>query len=109
VIDEVSRYDLADAVVRVIVTASPENEPLLRDRDIKNALRDVAFLAAIQRDIDYPVRTRLGVERPEGLAPIELFDLYLSKREIDPQRADLLTGYAEAIFEADAAERDERG
>jgi DNA repair protein SbcD/Mre11 len=109
VIDELSRYDLSDAVVRVIVTATPENEPLLRDRDIKSALSGAAFLAAIQRNIDYPVRTRLGVERPEGLAPIELFDLYLGKREIDPERADLLAAYAEAIFEADTAERDEGG
>jgi exonuclease SbcD len=109
VIDELGRYDLSEAVVRVIVTATPENEPLLRDRDIKKALDDAAFLAAIQRDIDYPVRSRLGVERPEGLAPIELFDLYLLKKDVDSQHYDELVAYAEAIFEADAAAQDERG
>jgi exonuclease SbcD len=109
VIDELGRYDLADAVVRVIVTATPDNEPLLRDRDIRAALGEAAFLAAIQRDIDYPVRSRLGVERPEGLAPAELFDLYLQKKGTDPERVELLTAYAEAIFEADYGAQDEMG
>ena len=46
--------------------------------------------AAIQRDIDYPVRARLGVERPEELAPLELLDLYLTKKGMAPDRVELL-------------------
>jgi exonuclease SbcD len=90
VIDEIARYDIEEAVVRVEIKIGPESEPLLRDREIEAALTPAAFVAAIRRDIDYPVRARLGVERPEGLGPIELLERYLAAKGIDPQRIELL-------------------
>lgn len=98
IIQTVARYDLQDAVVRVIVNATPENEPLIRDRDIELALDGCGFLAAIQRDIDYPVRARLGVERPEGLTPMELLERYLNSKNTDPNRHALLMEYAEHLL-----------
>ncbi len=98
IIKTASRYDLTDAVVRVVVTATPENEPLIRDRDIEVALEGCAFMAAIQREIDYPVRARLGVERPEGLTPLELLDRFLRSKATDPERQALLMEYAEHLL-----------
>jgi exonuclease SbcD len=98
IIKTVSRYDLTEAVVRVMVTATPENEPLIRDRDIEQALEGCAFVAAIQRDIDYPVRARLGVERPEGLTPMELLDRFLRSKGTDPDRHSVLMDYAERLL-----------
>jgi exonuclease SbcD len=98
VIGTISHYDVTDAVVRVIITATPENEPLIRDRDIEAALNGCAYVAAIQRDIDYPVRARLGVERPEGLTPLELLERYLRSKDAHPDRIALLTEYAEQFL-----------
>lgn len=98
VIKAIGKHDVKDAVVRVIVQATPENEPLLRDRDIEHALSGAAFVAAIQRDIDYPIRRRLGVERPEELSPLELLERYLMNKDYDPERIRELKEYAERMF-----------
>lgn len=98
VLKAIKKVDVTDAVVRVIVTATPENEPLLRDRDIEAALSGAAFVAAIQRDIDYPVRSRLGVDRPEGLTPLELLDRFLISRQTDPDRIKRLIEVAEILM-----------
>lgn len=98
VIAEIEQYDVTDAVVRVIITATPENEVLIREHEIKGALSQAAFIAAIQRDIEYPVRRRLGVERPEGLTPLELLERYLIAKDVSPERAAVLKEYAERII-----------
>lgn len=94
----IKKKDVADAVVRVIVNTSPENEPLIRDRDIEAALDGAAMLAAIQREIDYPVRSRLGVERPEGLEPLELLERFLICKDLPPDRINLLLDHAQGIL-----------
>ncbi len=104
----VALYDVADAVVRVIITATPENEPLIRDRDIEKALEHGAFIAAIQREIDYPARTRLGVERPEGLSPLEMIDRYLISRDTGLERRRVLLEHARVIIDDQSAEDSEQ-
>jgi exonuclease SbcD len=98
VIEAIARYDVDEAVVRVIITATPENEALIRDRDIQAALEDAAFVAGIKREVDYPVRRRLGVESPERLEPSELLERYFKTKEIAPERIEALKNYAENIF-----------
>jgi exonuclease SbcD len=101
VVEEIAQYDVADAVVRVIISATPDNELLLRDRDIEAALQQAAFIAAVQREIDYPVRTRLQSASPESLSPRELLERYLITKGATPERMALLLEYADALFEAE--------
>jgi DNA repair protein SbcD/Mre11 len=98
ILKAIKKQDTTDAVVRVIITTSPENEPLIRDRDIESALNGCAYVAAIQREIDYPVRSRLGVERPEGLEPLELLERFLICKDISPDRIELLMDYAQGLM-----------
>lgn len=98
ILEAIARYDVTGAVVRMIITAAPENEPRIRDREITQALDGCAYVAAIQRDIDYPARARLGVERPEGLSETELLERYLLAKGVSPERIDVLKAYAERIF-----------
>ncbi len=97
-LEEIARYDVTDAVVRVIISTSTENDALIRDRDIKAALESAAFVAAIQHEIDYPVRRRLGVDRVEGLTPVELLEKYLQHKEFEPDRISLLTEFADQLL-----------
>jgi len=98
VVKAIAQYDVDEAVVRVIITATPENEALIRDRDIQAALENAAFVAGIKREVDYPVRRRLGVESPERLEPPELLERYLKTKETSPERIEALKNYAENIF-----------
>ena len=98
ILEAIAHYDVTGAVVRMIITAAPENEPRIRDREITQALDGCAYVAAIQRDIDYPARARLGVERPEGLSETELLERYLRAKGVSPERIDVLKAYAERIF-----------
>jgi exonuclease SbcD len=101
ILKAIDSHDLEEAVVRLIVTATPENESLIRDRDIENRLAERAFTSVVQRDIDYPTRARLGVERPEGLAPDELLERYLITKDYEPDQIVLLKVYADEIFAED--------
>jgi len=100
VLKAIKKEELADSVVRVVIHTSPETDSLINQRDIDHALADsgAAFVAAVNREVEYPIRARLGVQRPEGLAPIELLERYLTSKETSPERIALLKDYAEQIF-----------
>jgi exonuclease SbcD len=100
IMDDIERYDLAGAIVRVLIRATPDNENLINDRQIAHVLHEasVAYVAAIQRDVEHPIRSRLGVERIEGLTALELLGHYFRTKEIEELRGQLLQEYAERIF-----------
>jgi exonuclease SbcD len=87
VLDIIRQHNLYEAVVRLIITADPEADLLLQDRDIHQALRDsgVNHVAGIQHHVERPARLRLGTS-PEGLTPDELLERYLVSREIPYER-----------------------
>jgi exonuclease SbcD len=99
IVRAIAAHDVTDAVVRVIITTSQENEPLIKDRDILDALEDAAYIASIQRDVEYPVRRRLGTDNPETLTEGELLERYLIAREVSPIRIELLKERAEELFD----------
>jgi exonuclease SbcD len=102
VINAIARYDLTDAVVRVIITADPEADLLLQERDVFYALRDAgaSHVAAVSRTVERPARLRLG-ESPEGLAPDQLLERYLASKEFPFERVEVLLDYARQIFAAE--------
>jgi exonuclease SbcD len=102
VLKAINKRDLKDAVVRVLITTTPETDTLINQRAVEAALGNAAFIAAVQREVDYPVRARLGVDRPEGLSPKELLERYLISKDTPPDRLEILRQYAEQLF-ADAA------
>ncbi len=103
VIDAIGHRPLEDAVVRVIVQASIENEGKLQDTAIYEALRaaKVSMVAAVQKDVERPVRARLGAS-PEGLTRLELLERYLQTKDVSPERIALLIERAGAFFETDS-------
>lgn len=102
VLKAIRKRDLKNAVVRVLITTSPETDTLINQREVEAALGDAAFIAAIQREVDYPVRARLGVDRPEGLTPAELLERYLVSKDTSQDRLQVLKEYADQLF-AEAA------
>ncbi len=97
----VARYDLQDAVARLIVQLRAEQEPLLRDRDARSLLSEAYFVAAIVRQVERETRVRLGDLSPEEMSDRELLAKYLETRDVEPERARTLIEQAEAIFGAE--------
>lgn len=98
--EAIARHDVSQAVVRVAVQARPEQESLLRDAEVRTALKDAYFLAGIGKEIERAYRQRLGGESPEALTPAELLARYLESKGTPPERVAILLRRAEQIFQA---------
>jgi exonuclease SbcD len=99
VLETIAQHDIAEAIVRVIIQAQPEQEGLLRDNDIRRELGEAYFVASISKEMERSYRQRLGGESPEELTPAELLAHYLKSKETPPDRVDLLLQHAEEIFQ----------
>lgn len=109
VIARVKESDVDGAVVRVILTLTPETDALLKEDFIRDALRQggAHLVASIRRDVEEPTRARLGLS-PEGLSDEELLDRYLKTLETPDARRERLLAAARAIFAAAAERRSQR-
>ena len=101
-LDTIAEHDTAEAIVRVIVQAEPEQEGLLNDREIRRALDDAYYVASIIKEMERAYRQRLGGESPEELTPAELLGHYLKSKETPPERIEVLLQHAEGIFQAES-------
>jgi len=97
------RGELSDTVVKVVVDLRQEQEPLLQEREIKRALQDAHFVAALQKRIQRVDRQRLGGVPVESLAPLELLKEYFEVKGVSPERAKTLLERAEALMREDAS------
>ena len=95
----VAAYDLKDAVVRVILRIQAEQEPLLRDRQIRALLAEAAFVGGISREVERTARVRLGTLAPEEMTPRQLLERYLDSKKVPPERKKDLLACAEEIWE----------
>ncbi len=89
---------VADAITRLHVRMTPEQEPLLRDADLAHLLTD-AFHAQIVRDVERTARDRLAGLDPDLLTPTELLSRYLTSKGKDPSEVALYLEEAQAIFD----------
>ena len=94
-----AQVDVTDAVVRVNVRMRPEQDASLREKDLRAALHDADYIAAINRQAARDVRERLGGLSPEGMTPKQLLQKYLFAKNVDDDRIDLLMKHAEQLFE----------
>lgn len=100
ILDEIRKYDLHNAIVRLMIKTDAESNALIQTTRIEQALRDAGafIIAAIHRDIDQAARTRLG-PTPEGLNPPELLERYLITKEVPQDRIQVLLEAAHTVFD----------
>ena len=94
----VAAHDLQSAVVRLILHLRADQEPLVRDRDVRGLLSDAYFVGGINRKVEREARVRLGSLAPEEMTDRELLAKYLETKNTDPERTEVLLKHAEAIF-----------
>jgi exonuclease SbcD len=97
----IKKHDLKDAVVRWNVQLAPETETRLNEATIRDELKraGVSQMAAIRKQVDQPIRARLGGS-PEGLTQTQLLERFLLSKEMPLDRRSELMAAAEHIFEA---------
>lgn len=97
-LETIAGQEVADAVVRLIVQARPEQEGLVRDADVRRALSDAYYVAGINIEVERAYRQRLGGESPEELTPTELLTRYLESKDTPRERIEMLVQYAQEIL-----------
>ena len=102
VIRAIARRDVQDAVVRVRITLPAELEAHLRESDIRQALAEAHYIAAISQQSEETRRPRLRTEVAEGLQPMQALRLYLEGRSVEPKRQEKMLRYAEELAKMDA-------
>jgi exonuclease SbcD len=96
---EIERHDLKGAVVRLILRLRADQEPMLRDYELRALLSDAYTIGSINREVERKARVRLGDQAPEEMTDRELLAKYLEVKETPPERIELLLGHADTIFE----------
>ncbi len=99
VVEAIGRHQIEDAVVRLFIRTDAASEPFLDDRRIREAIEPAFYVAAMHREVERPVRLRLGsTEGVEALSPLDLLRRYLTATGVTQERADLLIQYAERLL-----------
>lgn len=102
VLREIRKQDLREAVVRLKVTISAEDEAHLSDAPLRAALSDAHFVASISRDTRHEAsRVRLGEEYNTGVDPRKALELYLRAADVPEDRAVVLLEYASRLISED--------
>ena len=91
--------------MRLNVQLAPETESRLNEVTIRDELKRIGIsqMAAIRKQVDQPVRARLGGS-PEGLTQAELLHRYLLSKEMPLDRREELMEAADRIFEGKAGD-----
>jgi exonuclease SbcD len=98
VISAIAKKDVKDAVVKVIINVPPDGAGEVDTNEIRRALKDSFFIAAISKNIDRVTRESLG-ESPEELSPLQALDKYFVVKKVDAKRAKKLGGLARELLE----------
>jgi exonuclease SbcD len=102
VLEQIARKDVRDAIVRVLLSLTPEQNRLLDERAVRAALAGAHHVAAVSKNVGRAVRTRLGEEiLPERLSPEDAVGLYLDSIRTPPDEKRRLLAYARAVIEDD--------
>src|SRR5207253_3138464 len=91
---------IRDAVVRVRVHLTPQNQALFDENRVRAALGDAFWIAEIYRDVDRPVRSRLAGISVEGKEPLELLDGYFTEKQVPEDERARLRDYAAHLLSA---------
>ncbi|MEN8614370.1 exonuclease SbcCD subunit D [Dehalogenimonas sp. THU2] len=91
------RDDIAGAIVQLKLKMPESVAPLLRDAEIKNALKEAHYFSII-RDVERHNRSRLGETGGEGLSPRQALEKYLDIKNVSQSRRSELLAYAESLL-----------
>jgi DNA repair protein SbcD/Mre11 len=95
---ERQREKIQDAVVRVRVKLSPQNEALFDESRVRTALAGAFWVSEIYRNVDRPQRTNVAGTSVEGKTPMQLLDDYFGAKQIPQDERERLRAYAARLM-----------
>jgi exonuclease SbcD len=98
VLDSILAHDISDKVVRLLVHMTPEQEPLLRGNEVLRTLAGAFHVASVIKDVDRPVRLRIGGRNYEEMTTRQILETYLKAQQVPRKRASLLLRHAEELL-----------
>ncbi len=98
IIEAIQSRDLRSAIVRLTYHISPEALPLVREKEIREALAPAFLIVAIRREVARDQRTRTKI-LTESLDPRQALEHYLDQSEKGCKRKDELMAYADLLLE----------
>ena len=90
VLAAIRKREVQDAIVRIRLRLRSDQDPLVKERDLRAALVGAYDVAAIIKEIDWVVRTRLGDVNVEALPPLELLTRYFQVSNVPADQAEAL-------------------
>jgi len=93
-----------DAIVRLQLSLPSEMQGLIRDSDLRDALKE-AYYVTIAQEIKQETRLRLGDRTAEELTPLDALKTYLATKKLPPDRAKVLLEYGERLIEGETAKQ----
>ena len=99
VLHALARKDSEEAIVRLQIKVSAAKEGLVQENEIRKALKEAYFIAAINKEVEREHRSRLGAHSAEGITPLEALKLYLESRKTPKERARILLEYGERLIQ----------
>ncbi len=100
VLEAIAANDVSGAVVRVLVHNATDIP--LREADVRQALKDSHFVAAVAQDTKPRRRRQLPGSGAGGLLPRDALATYLEARDTPPERRELLLARADLLLAAQA-------
>lgn len=92
---------LRDAVVRLRIDVPAERVGELREDEIRAQLKGAYFLTPIERQVRQTARERLAGDEVSlrEVQPIDALALYFERRQVPPERREILLQYARALMD----------
>jgi DNA repair protein SbcD/Mre11 len=97
VLKSLAEHSVNNAIIRLIINMPAEAESILRDSEIRNALKE-AYYFTISKDIKRESRIRLG-QTIEQITPIEALKTYLESKKVPAQLAKILLEYGQRLID----------
>ena len=99
ILHAISKNSVEDCIVRLQIKTTAEKEGLIQESEIRKALKDAYYVAAIYKDVEEVRRSRLGARSAESISPLEALQLYLDSRRTHKDRAKTLLEYGERLIQ----------
>ncbi|MBI2322680.1 MAG: hypothetical protein HYU88_11500 [Chloroflexi bacterium] len=99
----VAAVDVRDAVARLMITARPEHEARLVDRELRALLREAHYVAGVRREIRHPERPRVAGLSVESWTTLQALEHYLRQRSTPPDRLAALLQRARTLVDEPVA------
>jgi len=107
VLKAIARHDVKDTIVRVQVAMPERLEGSFQEGEIRKALKDAHFIAAIAREVTRERRPRLSGFSAEGMTPLQALEVYLSSKNTPPEWIRVLLEYGQRLI-AESKSEEER-